>query len=159
MKWFIIYQWIIQLRWFRTNFPRDPRISPVLLYMENWATAIKSFMLVWQCHQLISWFLANSHLPRVSRRLIIRVIIWWNWRVCTDLMECALRLRKFSENLTRRQSSILASLCLKFGSSMDIHGFLGYGQNGFMLEERNHQLLSRFLANEYFPQYKISHVW
>jgi hypothetical protein len=38
----------------------------------------KSFKLVWGCHQLLSGFLANSHMPRVSRQsrllLIIRVI-------------------------------------------------------------------------------------
>ena len=26
----------------------------------------KSFKLVWWCHQLLSWFLVNDHLPRVS---------------------------------------------------------------------------------------------
>ena len=28
----------------------------------------KIFKLVWRCHQLLSWFLAKGHLPRVSRQ-------------------------------------------------------------------------------------------
>ena len=30
--------------------------------------AKKSFKLMWRCHQLLSGFLANGHLPRVSRQ-------------------------------------------------------------------------------------------
>ena len=32
-----------------------------LLSMEPWAAAKKSFKLVWQCHQLLSGFLAKGH--------------------------------------------------------------------------------------------------
>ena len=57
-------------------------IISVLLYMEQWAAAKKSFKLVWRCHQLLSGFLAKGHLPRVSRQsrwsLMIRVIIKWS---------------------------------------------------------------------------------
>ena len=35
----------------------------------------KSFMLLWRCHQLLSWFLAKDHFPRVSlQSLMIRMI-------------------------------------------------------------------------------------
>ena len=48
----------------------------------------KCFKLVWRCHQLLSGFLANGHLPRVSRQLrlslMIRVIIRWSHGLCTD---------------------------------------------------------------------------
>ena len=37
-----------------------------LLFMEPW-TAAKIFKIVWRCHKLMSGFLANDHLPRVSR--------------------------------------------------------------------------------------------
>ena len=37
-----------------------------LFSMEPWAAVKKSFKLVWQCHQLLSGFIANDHLPRVS---------------------------------------------------------------------------------------------
>ena len=37
-----------------------------LLLTESWAAAKKSFILVWRCHQLLSGFLANDHLPRLS---------------------------------------------------------------------------------------------
>ena len=37
--------------------------------MEPWAAAKKrSFKLAWQRHQLLPGFLANGHLPRVSRQ-------------------------------------------------------------------------------------------
>jgi hypothetical protein len=39
-----------------------------LLSMEPWVVAKKSFKLVWRCHQLLSGFLANDLLPRVSRQ-------------------------------------------------------------------------------------------
>ena len=73
--------------------------------MEPWAAAKKSFKLVWRCHQVLSGFLAKSHLPRVScqsrRSLMIRVAMKWSWRLCTDLLAFALQLRKTS---TRRPS-------------------------------------------------------
>ena len=64
----------------------------------------KNFQLVWQCHQLLSGFLAKGHLPRVSRQsrrsLMIRVIMKWSWGLCTDLLAFALQLRKTPENLS-----------------------------------------------------------
>ena len=38
-----------------------------LLSMEPWLHP-KSFKLVWRCHQFLSEFLANGHLPRVLRQ-------------------------------------------------------------------------------------------
>ena len=49
---------------------------------------------MWRCHQLLSGFLAEGHLPRVSRQsrrsLMIRVIMRWSWWLCTDLLAFAL---------------------------------------------------------------------
>ena len=39
-----------------------------LLSIESRATAKKSVKLVWQCHQLLSGFLAKGLLPRISRQ-------------------------------------------------------------------------------------------
>ena len=39
-----------------------------LLSMEPWAVTKKSFILVWRCFQLLFGFLANGHLPLVSRQ-------------------------------------------------------------------------------------------
>ena len=38
-----------------------------LLFMEPWVAAKKSFKVVWRYHELLSGFLVNDHLPRVSR--------------------------------------------------------------------------------------------
>jgi hypothetical protein len=50
----------------------------------------KSFKTVCRCHQLLSGFLAKGHLPRVAgqshRSLMIRVIMKWSRRLCTDLL-------------------------------------------------------------------------
>ena len=60
----------------------------------------KRFKLVWRCHQLLSGFLAKSHLPWVScqsrQSLMIRVIMKWSWWLCSDLLAFALQLRKTS---------------------------------------------------------------
>ena len=72
-----------------------------LLSMESWAVAKKSFKLVWRWHQLLSGFLANGHLSRVSRRsLMIRVIMKLSMGLCTDLLAFALRLTKTPENIS-----------------------------------------------------------
>jgi hypothetical protein len=64
----------------------------------------KSFKLVWWCHQVLSGFLANGYLPRVSRQsrrsLMIRVVVKWSWGLCTDLLAIALQPRKTPENLS-----------------------------------------------------------
>ena len=39
-----------------------------MLSMEPWAVAKKSFRLVWRCHQLLSGFLSNDHLPRMRHQ-------------------------------------------------------------------------------------------
>ena len=54
----------------------------------------KSFKLVWRCDQLLSGFLANCQLPRVS--LKVGVTMWWYRGLCKDLLAFALQLRKTS---------------------------------------------------------------
>ena len=55
----------------------------------------KSVKLVWQCHQLLSGFLAKDHLPWVlCGSLMIRVIMKFSGGLCTDLLAFALQLRK-----------------------------------------------------------------
>ena len=62
-----------------------------------WNAARKAIKLVWQCHQLLSGFLAKGHLPQVSHQLLmIRVIMKWSWGLCSDLLAFALWLRKTS---------------------------------------------------------------
>ena len=55
-----------------------------------------SMELVWRCQQLLSGLLANGYLLRVSRqsRQLIRVIMKWYRRLCTDLLAFTLQLSK-----------------------------------------------------------------
>ena len=58
--------------------PMDPRTEwqhtrmLPLMSLEPWAANQKSFKLVWRWHQLLSGFLPNGRLSRVSRRLSAR---------------------------------------------------------------------------------------
>ena len=72
----------------------------------------KSFKLVWRCHQLLSGFLAEGHLPQMSRQsrcsLMIRVIMKRSWGLCRDLLIFALLTnsiaygnRRFNVTFTR----------------------------------------------------------
>ena len=45
-----------------------PGLTSYLLPTESWAGAKNIFMIVWRCNQLVSGFLANDHLPPVSRQ-------------------------------------------------------------------------------------------
>ena len=51
----------------------------ILLSMEPWAAAKKSFKVVWQGHQLLSGFLAKGHLPQCHVRHICR-LMWVKMR-------------------------------------------------------------------------------
>ena len=70
--------------------------------MGLWATAQKISMLVWRCHQLLFWFLANDHLPREYCHcvcLLMIKLVMWNRGLRTDLLAFILRLRITLENL------------------------------------------------------------
>ena len=75
--------------------------------MESWA-AEKSFKLVWRRHQLLSGFLTNGHLPRVSRQSCLTVNDEGDNEMIpgavTDLLAFTLQLRKTSA----RRSSMKA---------------------------------------------------
>ena len=65
---------------------------------------------MWRCHQLLSGFLAKGHLPRVSRQWpMIRVIMKWSRRQCTDLLAFALgwgKPRKTSDGRTSDEGAV-----------------------------------------------------
>ena len=55
----------------------------------------KSFKLVWWCHQLLSRFLANGHLPPVSHLSANNMVIMrWYQGLCTDLLAFTLWVKK-----------------------------------------------------------------
>ena len=61
---------------------------------------------MWQCHQLLSGFLAKGHLLRVSRRsLMISMIIKWSRGLCTDLA-FSLRLRGTSARRPSHEEAV-----------------------------------------------------
>ena len=57
-----------------------------------------------RCHHLLSGFYANGNLPRVSRQLIIRVIMSWYLELCRDFLAFTLQLRKTLRTSARRPS-------------------------------------------------------
>ena len=86
----------------------------------------KSFKPVWWCYQLLSWFLAIGHLPRVSRQsrrsLMVRMIMKWSRGLCTDLLAFALELKKtsamrpYDEGAVRPVIALNGVLCLQMRS-------------------------------------------
>ena len=55
-----------------------------------------------KCCQLLSGFLANDHLPHVSRQSANdRLVMRQNWELCKDLLAFKLRLRKIPQTLDR----------------------------------------------------------
>ena len=63
----------------------------------------ESFKLVWRCHQLLSVFLAEGHLPRVSCLWAnYRVIMKWYRGLCTDLLVFTLQAKKKKQLGDRR---------------------------------------------------------
>ena len=64
--------------------------------------AQKSFKPMWRCHQLVSGFLANGHLPRVLCQSLSANNRGNNEMIsglCSDLLEFALKLRKIPEKI------------------------------------------------------------
>ena len=61
-------------------------------------------MLVWWCHQRLSRFLANDHLPQVSRQSRMSANNKGDNEVkpglCTDVLAFTLRLSRTPENLS-----------------------------------------------------------
>ena len=80
----------------------------------------RSCKLVWRCHQPLSGLLAKDHLPRVLRQsrrsLMIRLILKWSQRLCTDLLEFDYDWGETRKTSTRKQSDegSVTSHCLKW---------------------------------------------
>ena len=66
--------------------------------------AAKIFKLVWRCQQILSGFVANGHLYRVSRQSRLSVNDKDDYEIisglCTDLLEFTLHLWKTPEYLS-----------------------------------------------------------
>ena len=77
-----------------------------LMSMQPWAAKKKdkSLMLIWRCHRILSDVAIQCPECRVMPVREIRVTMRWKRRLCIDILEFSLRLRKTRKSSASRKS-------------------------------------------------------
>jgi hypothetical protein len=118
----------------------------------------KSFTLMWRCNQLLSGFLANDHLPRVSRQLFLPINDKCDTgRMCLTAEENPEKSQP-GERLIKAVRSVIASNGAPYFQMRPLGSHSKSGREkermkeSFTLEWQCNYFLSGFVENDHLPR-------